>query len=147
MCMLCRSLFVFLVFVVLFILAIVLSVLLWFTDSDYPPLCGHCVVCSSLIYWFWLPPFGIFKLFLYNFSIGFLNYFDSVEFVGVFFFHFIRSEYISLLCALGLYNYFTAILSLFYMQFLSWAIYTLFVRFFYWTLEQFRKCGIYLFFL
>jgi hypothetical protein len=26
----------------------------------------HCVVCSSLIYGFWLPPFGIFKLFLYN---------------------------------------------------------------------------------
>jgi hypothetical protein len=81
-------------------LAIVLSVLLWFTDSYYPfvwPLCclfffdlhilitplfGHCVVCSSLIYRFWLPlclaivlfvllwftdsdyPFGIFKLFL-----------------------------------------------------------------------------------
>jgi hypothetical protein len=55
----------------------VLSVLLWFTDSDYPfgifwPLCclsffdlpilitplvsfGHCVVCPSLIYGFWLP--------------------------------------------------------------------------------------------
>jgi hypothetical protein len=25
---------------------------------------GHCVVCSSLIYVFWLPPFVIFKLFL-----------------------------------------------------------------------------------
>ena len=25
---------------------------------------GHCVVCSSLIYGFWLSPFGIFKLFL-----------------------------------------------------------------------------------
>ena len=25
---------------------------------------GHCVVCSSSIYGFWLPPFGIFKLFL-----------------------------------------------------------------------------------
>jgi hypothetical protein len=25
---------------------------------------GHCVVCSSSIYWFWLPPFGIFNLFL-----------------------------------------------------------------------------------
>ena len=70
MCMLCRSLFV------LFLLAIVLSVLLWFTDSDCPvgilwPLCcrsffdlqilitllvfcGHCVVCP-LIYRFWLP--------------------------------------------------------------------------------------------
>jgi len=24
---------------------------------------GHCVFCSSLIYRFWLPPFGIFKLF------------------------------------------------------------------------------------
>jgi hypothetical protein len=58
-------------------LAIVLSVLLRYTDSDYPcgifwPLCclfffdirflitpvvsfGHCVVCSSSIYGFWLP--------------------------------------------------------------------------------------------
>jgi hypothetical protein len=25
---------------------------------------GHCVVCSSSIYRFWLPPFGIFKPFL-----------------------------------------------------------------------------------
>jgi hypothetical protein len=25
---------------------------------------GHCVVCSSSIYGFWLPPFGIVKLFL-----------------------------------------------------------------------------------
>jgi hypothetical protein len=25
---------------------------------------GHCVVCSSSIYGFWLPPFGSFKLFL-----------------------------------------------------------------------------------
>jgi hypothetical protein len=62
---------------VLFLLAIVLSVLLGLTDSEYPfgifwPLCclfffdlrilitplvsfGHCVVCSSSTYWFWLP--------------------------------------------------------------------------------------------
>jgi hypothetical protein len=51
-----------------------LSVLLRYTDSDYPfdifklflSFCpfsfGHCVVCSSPIYEFWLPPFGIFKL-------------------------------------------------------------------------------------
>ena len=73
MCMFFRSLFVLLYF---FFLAIVLSVLLRFTDSDYPfdifwPLCclffdlriqitplvycGHCVVCSSSIYGFWLP--------------------------------------------------------------------------------------------
>ena len=60
-----------------YLLAIVLSDLLRFTDSDYTvgifwPLCcltvfdlqilvtsllsfGHCVVCSSLRYWFWLP--------------------------------------------------------------------------------------------
>jgi predicted nucleic acid-binding Zn ribbon protein len=60
-----------------YLLAIVLSVLLRQTDSDYPcgifwPLCclfffdirilitpvvsfGHCVVCSSSIYGFWLP--------------------------------------------------------------------------------------------
>ena len=29
---------------------------------------GHCVVCSSSIYGFWLPPFGIFKLFLCIFN-------------------------------------------------------------------------------
>jgi hypothetical protein len=104
MCMFCRPLFV------LFLLTIVLSVLLQYTDSNYPfgifklwSLCclffniqilitplvssnfGHCVVCSSSIYRFWLSlwylqtlaivlsvlqytdsdyPFGIFKLFL-----------------------------------------------------------------------------------
>ena len=43
-----------------YLLAIVLSVLLWFTDSDYPLVSfGHCVVCSSMIYRFWLP-LGIF---------------------------------------------------------------------------------------
>jgi hypothetical protein len=35
-------------------LAIVLSVLLQYTDSDYPLVSfGHCVVCSSSIYRFW----------------------------------------------------------------------------------------------
>ena len=29
---------------------------------------GHCFVCSSPIYGFWLPPFGIFKLF-FNISV------------------------------------------------------------------------------
>jgi hypothetical protein len=65
-----------------YLLNIVLSVLLRYTDSDYLfgifwPLCclfffdirilitslvsfDHCVVCSSSIYGFWLPPFGIF---------------------------------------------------------------------------------------
>jgi predicted nucleic acid-binding Zn ribbon protein len=38
------------------LLVIVLSVLLRFMDSDYLPF-GHCVVCSSSIYGFWLPPF------------------------------------------------------------------------------------------
>jgi hypothetical protein len=60
-----------------YLVAIVLSVLLRYTDSDYPfgicwPLCcqflfdirilitplvsfGHCVVSSSSIYWIWLP--------------------------------------------------------------------------------------------
>ena len=69
-CVVCSSLIY--RFWLLLCLAIVLSVLLWFTDSDYPfvwPLCcvllwftilttplfGHCVVCSSLIYRFWLP--------------------------------------------------------------------------------------------
>ena len=74
MSLFCRSLFVLLYF---FFLAMVLSFLLRYTDSDYPfgifwPLCclfffdirilitplvsfGHCVVCSSSIYGFWLP--------------------------------------------------------------------------------------------
>jgi hypothetical protein len=95
-------------------LTIVLSVLVWFTDFDYLPL-----VSSSSSYSFFLLDFWTISIVL--------------NLLGFIFFHFIRSEYISLLCALGLYNYFTAILSLFYMQFLSWAIYTLFVRFFYWT--------------
>jgi hypothetical protein len=45
-----------------YLVAIVLSVLLWYTESDNLRLvsCGHCVVCSSLIYGIWLPPFGIF---------------------------------------------------------------------------------------
>ena len=40
-----------------YLLAILLSVLLWFTDSDYPLVSfGHCVVCSSMIYRLWLHP-------------------------------------------------------------------------------------------
>ena len=39
-----------------YLLAIVFSVLRRFTDSDYPLVSfGHCIVCSSSIYWFWLP--------------------------------------------------------------------------------------------
>jgi hypothetical protein len=33
---------------------------------------GHCVVCSSSIYGFWLPPFGIFKLILQQCNIVFV---------------------------------------------------------------------------
>ena len=33
---------------------------------------GHCVVCSSSIYVFWLPPFGIFKLFLWELFVLFV---------------------------------------------------------------------------
>ena len=76
-CVVCFSLIYGLWLPFWYILAIVLSVLLWYTDSDYPsgifwPLCflfffdirilitpmvsfGHWVVCSSLIYGFWLP--------------------------------------------------------------------------------------------
>ena len=40
-----------------YLLAIVLSVLLWYTDSDYPLVSfGHCVVFSSMINRFWLHP-------------------------------------------------------------------------------------------
>ena len=56
-----------------YVLSIVLSVRLWYTDSDYPLVSfGHCVVCSSMIYRFWLP-LGIFWplccLFLYDIQI------------------------------------------------------------------------------
>jgi hypothetical protein len=38
------------------LVAIVSSILLRYTDSDYPLVSfGHCVVCSSSIYRFWLP--------------------------------------------------------------------------------------------
>ena len=70
-----------------YLLAIVLSILLWYTDSDYPlgiiwPLCcvffydipiliiplvsfDHCVVCSSMIYRFWLHPWYLLAIVLY----------------------------------------------------------------------------------
>jgi hypothetical protein len=40
---------------------------------------GYCVVCSSSIYRFWLPPFGIFKLFLQdlNLKVSKLSFFIS----------------------------------------------------------------------
>ena len=69
-----------------YLLAIVFSVLLWYTDSDYTlgifwPLCflffcdiqilitlllsfGHCVVCSSMIYRFWLHPWYLLSIVL-----------------------------------------------------------------------------------
>jgi hypothetical protein len=55
-----------------FFLAIVLSVLLWFTASDYRfvlYLFGHCIVCPSLIYGFWLPfwPFFFWSLYCLSF--------------------------------------------------------------------------------
>ena len=77
LCVVCPSLIYRFWLPLQYLLAFVLSVLLWFTDSDYPfsifwPLCclsffdlqilitpsvsfGLCVVCSSLIYGFWLP--------------------------------------------------------------------------------------------
>ena len=76
-CVVCSSLIYWFWLPLWYLLAIVLSDLFRFTDSDYLfgifwPLCcltffdlqilithlvsfGHCVVCSSLIYWFWLP--------------------------------------------------------------------------------------------
>ena len=40
-----------------YLLTIVLSVLLWYTDSDYPLVSfSHCVVCSSMIYRFCITP-------------------------------------------------------------------------------------------
>ena len=36
-----------------------------FVDRCLSFFCGHCVFCSSSLYGFWLPPFGIFKLFMF----------------------------------------------------------------------------------
>ena len=62
-CMFCRSLFVLLFFffwplccLFFFDIRILTTPLVSF---------GHCVVCSSSIYGFWLPPFGIYKLFFF----------------------------------------------------------------------------------
>ena len=82
-CIVCTSV-IYHFWFVLFILVIVLSALLWFTTSDLsclfwslyclyfcdlpflicPVYFGHCIVCTSVIYHFWLTPFCIFKLFL-----------------------------------------------------------------------------------
>ena len=85
-----------------YLLAIVLSDLLRFTDSDYTvgifwPLCcltvfdlqilvtslvsfGHCVVCSSLRYWFWLPLWYLLAIVLSDLLI----FTDSDNYFGVF---------------------------------------------------------------
>ena len=48
-----------------YLVAIVLSVLLWYTDSDYPLVSFvHCVVCSSMIYRFWLHPWYLLAIVL-----------------------------------------------------------------------------------
>jgi hypothetical protein len=52
---------------------------------------GHCVVCSSLIYRFWLPPFGIFKLFFVNCQILFyIVYFVNLQQLHPIVFYWIR---------------------------------------------------------
>ena len=49
-----------------YLLAIVLSFLCRFTDSDYPLVSfGHCIFCSSSIYWFWLPLWYLLAIVLY----------------------------------------------------------------------------------
>ena len=53
LCVVCPSLIYRFWLPLQYLLAFVLSVLLWFTDSDYP--FSLCVVCPSLIYRFWLP--------------------------------------------------------------------------------------------
>ena len=48
-----------------YLLTTVLSVLLWYPDSDYPLVSfGHCVVCSSMIYRFWLHPWYLLAIVL-----------------------------------------------------------------------------------
>ena len=86
-CVVCPSLIYSFWLPLWYLLAIVLYVLLWFTASDYPfgifwPLCcmsffdlqllitplvsfGHCVVCPSLIYSFWLPLWYLLAIVLY----------------------------------------------------------------------------------
>ena len=74
-----------------FLLAIVLSVLLWYTDSEYPlGIFWHCVVCSSMIYRFWLHPWYLLAIVV---SV-LLWYTDSDYTLGIFW----------PLCCLILYN-------------------------------------------
>ena len=62
-------------------MVIVLSVLLWYTDSHYLLVSfGHCVVCSSMIYGFWLPPWYLVAIVL---SVS-LWYTDSDYTLGIF---------------------------------------------------------------
>ena len=42
---------------------------------------GHCVVCPSSIYGFWLPPFGIIKLFLPKLLFDATNLFISLNII------------------------------------------------------------------
>ena len=101
-CVVCSSLIYWFWLPLWYLLAIVLSVLLWYTDSDYPfgifwSLCclfffdililttplvsfGHCVVCSSLIYWFWLPLWYLLVIVLFVL----LQYTDSDYHFGIF---------------------------------------------------------------
>jgi hypothetical protein len=107
-----------------YLLAIVLSVLLRYTDSDYPfgifwPLCclfffdiwilitplvsfGHCVVCSSSIYGFWLPLWYLLTIVLFVL----LRYMDSDYPFGIFW----------PLCCLFFFDIRILITSLWYLQ-------------------------------
>jgi hypothetical protein len=101
-CVVCPSLIYSFWLPLWYLLTIVLSVLLWFMDSDYPfgifwPLCClsffdlrilitplvsfvHCVVCPALIYGFWLPLW-----YLLAFVLSFLLWFmDSDYPFGIF---------------------------------------------------------------
>ena len=76
-------------------LPIVLSVLLRFTDSDYPLVSfAHCVICSSSTYGFWLPlwyPLPIVLSVLLRLT-------DSDYPFGIFILFFLYLLYISMLC-------------------------------------------------
>ena len=56
----------------------------WIVDrclSFCPFSFGHCVVCPSSIYGFWLPPFGIIKLFLPKLLFDATNLFISLNII------------------------------------------------------------------
>jgi hypothetical protein len=68
---------------------------------------GHCVVCSSPIYGFWLPPFGIFKIFLFHKRIigTKLDLYVFIIWSGFFYLFFLHSTFKPCLCSVAMVTF------------------------------------------